>query len=245
VRPLLGGTLHVGVRVEPALALGAAERDLLERLDPDDIQLDAEGGRTYIGPLRGLARGEVESALRQQQSRRPSLALTAAYRAPDAEELTRVLDKMTRQGMIEQRPIEGVEDAKRLSRGAALVGGDTLVVVTHEGVTSDRLLRARLEAAGGGPTAPALDGAFVAARAAPTALGAWLDREELSHALQTPPGRALRSADARLRLEQDRRARARTSTSTASRPTSCRCRSPGRSRCRPARRSPARRRTRA
>jgi hypothetical protein len=50
---------------------------------------------------------------------------------------------------------------------------------------------------------PELDGDLAALRAAPTLLGAVLDREELSRALATDAGAALRGATAGLRLEED------------------------------------------
>lgn len=207
VRPLLGGTLWLGVRVEPAEPLSAAARDVIERLDPDATRFDEANGVQYIGrdgkPLRGVSRAEVEAALREQDSRRPSTTLTAVYRVEDAEALTRVLDKLRGQG-LESRPIEGIEGARRLAQGLAVVGGDTLVgVVADDDDESDRLLRERLGAPGEGPELPAIEDDFVAARAAPTLLGAWLDREELGRALGSSAGRALRGAEARLRLEQD------------------------------------------
>ena len=206
VRPLLGGTLQVGVRVEPAEPLSAAARDVLERLDTDATRFD-EGGAQYFGhdgePLRGVSRAEVAAALAEQGSRQPSTTFTVAYRVEDPEALTRVLEKLRGQG-LEPRPIEGVEDARRLAQGVAVVGGDTLVaVVASRDDASDRLLRERLGASGDGPELPALQEDFVAVRAAPTLLGAALDRDELGRALGSSAGRALRGAEARLRLEED------------------------------------------
>jgi hypothetical protein len=207
VRPLLGGALSLGVRVEPAEPLSAGARDVIERLDPGATRFDEANGVQYIGrdgkPLRGVSRAEVEAALREQESRRPSTTLTAVYRVEDAEALTRVLDKLRGQG-LESQPVAGVEGARRLAEGLAVVGGDTLVgVVADDDDESDRLLRERLGAPGEGPDLPAIEDDFVAARAAPTLLGAWLDRDELGRALGSSAGRALRGAEARLRLEQD------------------------------------------
>ena len=58
VRPLLGGTLHVGVRVEPAPPLSAAARDVIERLDTGATRFGEDGRAHYFGrdgkPLRGV-----------------------------------------------------------------------------------------------------------------------------------------------------------------------------------------------
>jgi hypothetical protein len=207
LRPLLGGTLQVGVRVEPAEPLSDAARDLLERLDTAANRIDEQGGARYFGrdgrPLRGVSRAEVDAALQEQSRRRPMTTFTVSYRVEDPEALTRVLDKLRGQG-LEPRPIEGIEDARSLARGVAVVGGDTLVgVLAQGGEESDRLLRERLGASGEGPELPALGEDFVAVRAAPTLLGAALDRDELGRALSSSAGRALRGAEARLRLEED------------------------------------------
>jgi hypothetical protein len=207
IRPLLGGTAYVGVRVEPAPPPSAAARDVLERLDTRATRWDDAGRPQYFGydgkPLRGVSRDQVDDALREQEQRDTSETATAVYRVEDADALGRVLDKLRGQG-LEAQPIEGVEDARRLARGVALLGGDTLVaVVDDDDGESDRLLRERLTASGEGPDLPELEQDFVAARAAPTLLGAWLDRDELGRALRTAAGRALRGAEARIRLERD------------------------------------------
>jgi hypothetical protein len=204
VRPLLGGTLHVGVRVEPAEPLSAAARDVLEQLDPSATRWEADGGPEYFGrDGTPLPADQVEDALREQDRRETIPTTTAVYRVEDREALGRVLDKLRGQG-LESRPLEGVDDAQRLARGLAVVGGDTLVaVMADDEDDADRLLRERLGGSGEGPEVPVLEEDFVAARAAPTLLGAWLDREELTRALGTDVGRALRGADARIRLEED------------------------------------------
>jgi hypothetical protein len=201
IRPLLGGTLQIGVRAEPAEPLSPAARDVLERIDPDATRFEGDAPRYFDRDGRPLDAAAVEAAEQEQAERQSVIAATAVYRVEDSEALERVLDKLRDQG-LESSPIEGVEDARRLAEGVAVVGGDTLVaVVADDG--ADALLRERLAAEGSGPELPAIDDDLVAARLAPTLLGAWLDREELARALGTAAGRALRGAELRLRLEED------------------------------------------
>ena len=207
VRPLLGGTLHVGVRVEPAEPLSAQARDILERLDLDATRFD-RGPPEYVGrdgqPLADVTPRQVRDALDEQGSQQPDVTVTASYRVEDAKALERLLGKLREQG-LEPRPIDGIADAERLEEGVAIAGGDTLVLILPgDEQNADRLLRERLTGTGDGPQAPALeDGDLLAVRAAPTVLGSWLDREELGRALATAAGRALRGAEARVRLDDD------------------------------------------
>ena len=158
VRPLLGGTLHVGVSADPA----APEA----REDPPTV-------------------------------------FTATYRVEEPEALARLLEKLRGRG-LEARPIDGVDGARRLAEGVATVGDDTIVaVVSDDDGAADRLLRERLSGSGDGPEVPELGDDFVAVRAAPTLLGAWFDRDELDRALATAAGRALRAAEASVRLDED------------------------------------------
>lgn len=210
VRPLLGGTLRIGLAVEPAQPLSAGARDVLEQFDPEATRI--KGGEPQYSGFDGkpLDRRAVESALDEQGRRQPAVTATAVYRAEDADALARVLDKLRGQG-LESKPIEGIEDARSLGEGVAVLGGDTIVaVLADDDDRANALLRERLEATGEGPELPELDGDFLAARAAPALLGAWLDREELGRALASTAGRALRGAEVRLRLEDDAaRAKAR------------------------------------
>jgi hypothetical protein len=204
VRPLLGGTLYAGVRVEPAEPLSAEARDLLERLDDDATRVGDDGRVRYFDRGgRPLDQPDVDAALDEDARRAPVVTFTAVYRVEDPDALERVLEKLRGQG-LRPRPVEGAEDAQRLADGVAVVGGDTIVaVVRDDGEDADRLLLERLAGEGDGPALPELDGDFVAARAAPALLGAVLDREELGRALATAAGRALRGADAGVRLEED------------------------------------------
>jgi hypothetical protein len=203
IRPLLGGTLHVGVRTEPAPPLSASARDVLERYDPDATRWDEPAPRYFDYGGKRLDAARVEAALREQDLRRPMTDLTAVYRVEDAGALERVLGKLRGQG-LEPRPIEGIDDARRLGEGVAVVGGDTIVaVLADDEESSDRVLRERLAAEGPGPDVPDLGEDLVAARLAPTLLGAWLDRDELGRALASTAGRALRGAELRLRLGED------------------------------------------
>ena len=207
VRPLLGGTLHVGVRVEPAEPLSAQARDILERLDLDATRFDREPPE-YVGrdgrPLTDVTPRQVQDALDELGLKQPDVTVTASYRAEDAKALERLLGKLRDQG-LEPRPIDGIADAERLEEGLAIAGGDTLVLVLPgDEQNADRLLRERLTETGDGPQAPVLEeGDLLAARAAPTVLGNWLDREELARALATAAGRALRGAEAHVRLDDD------------------------------------------
>jgi hypothetical protein len=207
VRPLLGGTLHAGVRTEPAEPLSAEARDVLEQVDLDATRFRSDGRAVYQGydgePLRGITEAQVEDALAEQRERGPRTVLTVAYRVEDAEALDRVLDKLRGQG-LEPGPIAGVEDAERLAEGVAVVGGDTLVaVVDPDGEQADRLLRERVVPGNEGPPEPELGDDLLAVRAAPSLLGAWLDRDEFENALATRAGGALRGAELRLRIEED------------------------------------------
>jgi hypothetical protein len=205
VQPLLGGTLQIGIRTEPGEPLSPGARDVLERLDPGATRFDHGRERYFDRDGRPLAVAQVEAAQSEQDDTRPRLTVTVAYRVEDAEALGRVLDKLEGEG-VESTPIEGVEDARRLAPGVAVVGGETLLAVAPDDGDerdADRILRDRLGADGPGPELPALDEDLVAARLAPTLLGAWLDREELGRALATAPGRALRGAELRLRIGED------------------------------------------
>jgi hypothetical protein len=203
IRPLLGGTLHVGVRTEPAPPLSAGAREVLERYDPDATRWDADAPRYFDYDGKPLDAARVEAAQREQDLRRPATTVTAVYRVEDADALERVLGKLRGQG-LESRPIEGIEDARRLADGVAVVGGDTIVAVLADDQDGgDRALRERLAAEGPGPDLPELGEELVAARLSPTLLGASLDRDELQRALASTAGRALRGADLRLRLEDD------------------------------------------
>jgi hypothetical protein len=200
IRPLLGGTAYVGVRVEPAEPLSPAARDLLERLDEDATDFGRDRARYFDRDGRPLDARAVEAALEEQASREAVATATFSYRVGDPEALDRVVGKLRGQG-LRPEPIPGVEDAERLTDGVAVVGGDTIVVVIHDdGDTSDRLLRERLSHSGDGPAAPELDRDLVAVRVAPTLLAAVLDRMELDRALATDAGEALRGAEAGLRL---------------------------------------------
>jgi hypothetical protein len=203
VKPLLGGTLYAGVRVEPAEPLSAATRDMLERLDDDATEFERGTVRYFDHDGRRLDNRAVEDALEEEGRRHTDSTFTLVYRVEDPEALDRVVEKLRGQG-LRPRPVPGVEDAEILTEGLAVVGGDTLVaMVGTEEDTSDEQLRERLAASGEGPAVPELDGELVAVRASPTLLGAVMDREELSRALATEAGAALRGATAGLRLEED------------------------------------------
>ena len=209
------------------------------------------GGAQYFGrdgkPLaRRVAPARSRPRCGSRAAAGPSTTFTAAYRVEDPEALTRVLDKLRGQG-LEPRPIDGIEDARSLAQGVAVVGGDTLVaVLADDGDESDRLLRERLGAAARGPELPALEDDLVAVRAAPTLLGA-VARPRRARAARSGRPRGGRCAGRRRACgsRRTRRAAARASTSRACRRTSCRWPGPGRWRSRRARASPARRRTRA
>jgi hypothetical protein len=202
VKPLLGGTLYAGVRVEPAEPLSPQSRDILERLDDDATDFRRDEVRYFDREGRRLDNAAVDRALDEDASREPAVTATIVYEVGDADALDRVIEKLRGQGLRPQ-PIPGAEDAVSVTDGVAVVGGDTIVVVVAaDGETSDRLLRERV-APGDAPEAPALDGDFVALRAAPTLLGLLLDRDELRQALETTAGAALRGAEARLRLSDD------------------------------------------
>ena len=203
VKPLLGGTLHLGIRVEPAEPLSPAARSLLERLDDDATRVSRDRAQYFDRDGRRLDTDAVDAALTEDARREPQVTGTVVYRVGDPDALERVIEKLRGQG-LRPRPVPGVEDAQSLTDGVAVVGGDTIVVVlADDGELSDRLLRERLAARDDGATAPELDGDFIAARATPTLLAAVLDREELGRALATDAGRALRGAEARMRLEED------------------------------------------
>jgi hypothetical protein len=203
VKPLLGGTLYAGVRVEPAEPLSPETRDVLERLDEDATEFGRGTVRYYDRDGRRLDTRAVDDALSEEGARNTDMTFTLVYSVGDPEALDRVIEKLRGQGLRPQ-PVPGVEDAETLTDGVAVVGGDTLVaIVGNEVDTSDEQLRERLAASGDGPAAPELDGDLVALRASPTLLGAVLDREELSRALATEAGRALRGLEAGLRLEED------------------------------------------
>ena len=202
VKPLLGGTLYAGVRVEPAEPLSPQSRDILERLDDDATDFGRDEVRYFDRDGRQLDTRAVNRALDEDASREPVVTATIVYQVGDADALDRVIEKLRGQGLRPQ-PIPGAEDAVSLTEGVAVVGGDTIVaVVAADSETSDRLLRERV-APGDAPEAPKLDGDFVALRAAPTLLGLLLDREELAAALETTAGAAVRGAEASLRLSDD------------------------------------------
>jgi hypothetical protein len=203
IRPLLDGTLQIGLRTEPAPPLSASAHDVLEQLDPDATRIERNGPQYFAFDGRRLDARAVQSALREQDMRRPSTTVTAVYRVPDADALERVLGKLRDQG-LEPEPIAGIDGARRLGEGVAVLGDDTLVaVLADDDERADALLRRRLEAAGDGPELPELGDSLVAARLAPTLLGGWLDRDELRHALASTAGRALRGAEVRLELDQE------------------------------------------
>ncbi len=146
----------------------------------------------------------VETAREEQEMREPSTTVTAVYRAPDADALQRVLEKLRDKG-LKPRPIEGIDGAQRLDSGIAMLGEDTIVAVLSDRAEEEQeaLLRQRLQATGGGPELPELGEDLVAARLAPAVLGNWMDRDELQRALASSAGRALRGADLRLKLDED------------------------------------------
>ena len=203
IRPLLGGELQIGVRTEPAAPLPADARDVLERLDPDATRFDGGAPRYFDFDGERLDAEQVEAALREQDRLEPMIFATVVYRVEEAEALERLLGKLRAQG-LESQPIRGIDDARRLGDGVAVVGGDTIVAVLGDDVDeADRLLRERLTTKGEGPELPDLGDELVAARLGPTLLGAWMDRDELQRALASTAGRALRGAELRLRLEDD------------------------------------------
>jgi hypothetical protein len=208
VRPLLKGTLLIGVNIEPAPPLSAETRRILERVDrtrsgynrAGEIYYDRQGHR-----IRDVSRRRIERALDEQSGQNPSYEFTAVFRTADAKALQKLVGKLRDQG-LEAEPMPGVKGARRLAGWIALVGQDTLVATLDsngEGDESERLLRERLTTAGKGPTAPELGDDFLAARVTPQLLGAWMDRDELARALASAPGKALRGAQARLRLDRD------------------------------------------
>jgi hypothetical protein len=208
VRPVLKGTLLIGVNIEPAPPLSAETRRILERVDrtrsgynrAGEIYYDRQGHR-----IRDVSRRRIERALDEQSSQDPRYEFTAVFRTADPKALQKLVAKLRDQG-LEAEPMAGVKGAKRLSGWLALVGEDSLVAALDsngEGDESERLLRERLTAAGKGPAVPKLGDDFLAARVTPQLLGAWLDRDELSRALASAPGKALRGAQARLRLDPD------------------------------------------
>jgi hypothetical protein len=69
IRPLLGGTLQMGVRVEPAPPLSAKARDVLERLDTSATRFGARGPRYF---------GYDASRCGTPTSRRPCASRTSA-----------------------------------------------------------------------------------------------------------------------------------------------------------------------
>ena len=148
----------------------------------------------------------VEAAEVEQAPRPPATTITAVYRVETPGTGT-VLDKLREQGAREQAA-RGHRGRAVAGEGMAVLGGDTMVsVLTDDPDRSDALLRERLQATGEGPELPDLGDDFVAVRATPAALGAWLDQEELQRALASTAGRALRGAELRLRLEADAAAR--------------------------------------
>ena len=215
IRPLLGGTLQIGVRTEPAPPLSAGARDVLERLD-EGATRDAQDGLRYYDydgePLDAPERSRRRRRSRSSASPRPRSRRSTAPRTPTRS--NRVLGKLREQG-LETKPLEGVEGARRLGEGVAVLDDGTLVaVLADDPDRADALLRERLEAGGDGPEAAGAGRGFVAVRATPAALGAWLDRDELQRALASTAGRALRGAELRLRLDEEAARRRRAWTST-------------------------------
>ena len=78
----------------------------------------------------------------EQVERRPATTITAVYRVEDADALDRVLGKLREQG-LETQPLEGVEGARRLGEGVAVLGGDTLVAVLADDERPGRPAAAR------------------------------------------------------------------------------------------------------
>jgi hypothetical protein len=207
VRPVLRGTLLVGVNVEPAAALSAESRRILERVDRTRSRYPRGGGEIFYDRegqrIRDVSRRRIERALIEQADHDPKFEFTAVFRTADPDALGRLLAKLRDQG-VEPQPLAGVKGAQRLRKGIALVGKDTLVLALgRDSDFSDRLLRERLSAGGKGPAIAPLGDDFLTMRAMPGLLGAWLDRDGLRRALASAPGRALRGAVARLRLEED------------------------------------------
>jgi hypothetical protein len=207
VRPALQGTLLIGVNIEPAPPLSAESRRILERVDrtrsgydrAGEIYYDRQGHR-----IRDVSRRRIERARDEQSSQEPKYEFTAVFRAADPKALGKVLAKLRDQG-LEAEPMPGVKGAKRLASWVALVGDDTLVAALGPGgddESSERLLRERLRGTGTGPAVPELGDDFLAVRVTRQLLGAWMDRDELSRALASAPGRALRGGQARLRLDR-------------------------------------------
>lgn len=206
IRPLLGGTAIVASRTTPKPTVPAASVALLESLDeqsgdsPDGIYRDRRG--------RPLDRDAVERALALRDEPATSQT-TFVYRVPDSEALDRVVGKLRDQG-LKPSPLKGVPDAQELGGGVAIVGGDTLVAVlevngegSEETALAERI-RAGLADGAKGPPMPAdADGALLAARVAPAALGQLMDAATLRRVrTDSDAGRALRGAEARLDLEE-------------------------------------------
>jgi hypothetical protein len=207
VRPVLKGTLLIGLNIEPAPPLSAESRRILERIDrtrsgynrAGEIYYDHQGHR-----IRDVSRRRIERAL-EEEDREPRYEFTAVFRTADPKALGKLLAKLRDQG-LEGEPIPGVKGAKRLASWLALVGDDTLVGALDpqgEDDDSERLLRERLTGAGNGPAVPELGDDFLAVRVTRRVLGAWLDRGELDHALASAPGKALRGVQARVKLDRD------------------------------------------
>src|SRR5215208_2075772 len=123
IRPLLDGTLLLGVDVEPAPALSPAAQRILDRVDRSRTRFTDDGREIYYDHdghrIRDIPYVRIRGAL-DDQSREPRLTFTAVYRVPDAEGLQRVLTKLRDQG-LESDPIAGVKDARLLTDGVALV----------------------------------------------------------------------------------------------------------------------------
>jgi len=202
VKPLLGGTLLVGVSVTPAPPLPPDVRDILERFDESRTKFEEDQVRYFDRDGRPLPAADVERARDVQSSRPPTQEAVATYRAPDADALAALIKKLEKLG-LRPRPLDGVKDARRLQEGVAVVAEDTLVVVLDAGDREpDDVLRERLEAPQDGPAQPEAEDALVAVRVAPSALGTVLDEQQLSRALTSAPvGRALRAFTARLDVE--------------------------------------------
>jgi hypothetical protein len=207
VRPVLKGTLLIGVNIEPAPPLSAESRRILERVDrtrsgynrAGEIYYDRQGHR-----IRDISRRRIERAL-LEEDREPRYEFTGVFRTADPKALAKLLGKLRDQG-LEGEPIPGVKGARRLASWLALVGDDTLVGAFDpqgEDDDSERLLSERLTAVGQGPPVPELGDDFLAVRVTRQVLGAWLDRGELEHALASPPGKALQGVQARVKLDRD------------------------------------------
>jgi hypothetical protein len=98
VKPLLGGTLYAGVRVEPAEPLSPETRDMLERLDEDATDFSRSTARYYDRDGGRLDNRAVEEALLEEGARHTDTTITLVYQVQDAAALDRVIEKLRGQG---------------------------------------------------------------------------------------------------------------------------------------------------